>query len=93
VSNAVAYRVVFAIDHDRPNDDARQTMVSHVRLRGPSAREGQRHFARSMLMDGHKLRQHDNAGQLWCQQNFPGGYMSYGTMRNLSRTFSMFKDL
>ncbi len=47
-------------------------------------------FAGSLLEECHKVREGDSEGRLWCKENYPAGYTSYGTQRNLNRTFSAF---
>ena len=59
----------------------------------PLQRQGSDDFARALLEDCHKARQGDNPGQAWCKENYPGGYTSYGTLRNLHRAFPPFMDL
>jgi uncharacterized protein (TIGR02466 family) len=50
-------------------------------------------FARTLLEDCHSVREHDTAGQEWCRVNYPAGYSSYGTLRNLHRTLPRFIEL
>lgn len=56
-------------------------------------RKGTDDLARSLLDDCHKVRNDDLAGQLWCRENYPAGYTSYGTQRNLHRTLPTFIGL
>jgi uncharacterized protein (TIGR02466 family) len=50
-------------------------------------------FARSFLDECLKVREQDTAGQIWCRENYPAGYTSYGTMRTLNRVFPNFREL
>jgi uncharacterized protein (TIGR02466 family) len=59
----------------------------------PLQRKGSADFARTLLEVCQKIRADDEAGQLWCRENYPGGYTSYGTQRNLQRTQPAFIDL
>ena len=59
----------------------------------PLRPRGNAAFARTLLEDCHKLRDHDAAGRRWSERNYPGGYTSYGSRTDLHKTFSTFMDL
>jgi uncharacterized protein (TIGR02466 family) len=65
------------------------TFIYDAPLQGKSSEV----FARALLADCHAVREQDGAGQQWCQENYPAGYTSYGTRRNLHRTFPGFIKL
>jgi len=48
-------------------------------------------IARALLPSCLDVREQDKEGQLWCRENYPSGYTSYGTIRTLNRSFSPFK--
>jgi uncharacterized protein (TIGR02466 family) len=50
-------------------------------------------FAQSLLGECHAVREQDSEGQLWCRDNYPAGYTSYGTRRNLHRAVPTFTAL
>lgn len=50
-------------------------------------------FARALLEDCHELRENDTEGKLWCKDNYPAGYTSYGTMRKVHRMKPRFAKL
>src|ERR1700690_38263 len=56
----------------------------------PLQKKGAADYARSLVGECQKVREADSAGQLWCRDNYPSGYTSYGTMRTLNRTYSPF---
>lgn len=56
-------------------------------------KKGSAEFAHSLLDDCHKVREHDSEGQLWCRENYPSGYTSYGTLRTLHRRLPAFAGL
>lgn len=56
----------------------------------PLQGKGNDAVAHSLLQECHKVREQDSAGRLWCQENYPAGYTSYGTLRTLNRTYSKF---
>jgi uncharacterized protein (TIGR02466 family) len=65
------------------------TLIYSAPLQG----RGSEAFAGSLLEECRMVREQDSEGQLWCQDNYPSGYTSYGTMRNLHRTVSTFMNL
>jgi uncharacterized protein (TIGR02466 family) len=56
----------------------------------PLQKKGTDDFGRALLEECRKVREQDAAGQLWCRENYPSGYTSYGTLRTLNRSFSPF---
>ena len=65
------------------------TFVYVSRLQGGGGDE----FALSLLDDCRKVRDQDTEGQLWCRDNYPGGYTSYGTQRRLHQALPAFAGL
>ncbi len=65
------------------------TYVYEAPLQGRGAAD----FARLLLAQCHEVRQSDSEGQLWCRDNYPAGYTSYGTLRGLHRSFPLFAKL
>jgi uncharacterized protein (TIGR02466 family) len=50
-------------------------------------------FRGRLLVECRKIREQDDSGRLWCQEHYPSGYTSYGTLRNLNRTAPPFEEL
>jgi uncharacterized protein (TIGR02466 family) len=65
---------------------------THV-YEAPLQGKGNADFTRALLEDCHQIRAQDAEGQRWCQDNYPGGYTSYGTHRDLHRTVPTFVKL
>jgi uncharacterized protein (TIGR02466 family) len=59
----------------------------------PLQAKGNDDFIRALLDECRQVRDQDSAGQLWCQENYPAGYTSYGSLRRLHRTHPMFIEL
>jgi len=55
--------------------------------------KGREDYAHALMEECSQVRQHDSDGQLWCQDNYPAGYTSYGTLRALHRTRPAFAAL
>lgn len=56
-------------------------------------RAGGRRFNGELLRECHQLRRFDRDGRRWCQENYPGGYTSYGSMDQLHTFSSTFMEL
>jgi uncharacterized protein (TIGR02466 family) len=56
-------------------------------------RTGNGDLAQSLATACTDVRAHDEVGRAWCCENYPSGYTSYGTLRDLHRTRSAFVDL
>lgn len=50
-------------------------------------------FNAELLDDGERIREFDAAGRAWSEQNYPGGYTSYGSLDQLHRFSSTFDRL
>jgi uncharacterized protein (TIGR02466 family) len=59
----------------------------------PLQARGARTFNSELADECRKIRDYDRAGQRWSQQNYPGGYTSYGSMDRLHRFSSTFDQL
>jgi uncharacterized protein (TIGR02466 family) len=59
----------------------------------PLQEKGSDAFALSLLEDCRNVREQDSAGKTWCGENYPFGYTSYGTQRNLHQTLPRFQRL
>jgi uncharacterized protein (TIGR02466 family) len=46
-----------------------------------------------LLKECRQIRDHDEAGQKWSEENYPGGYTSYGSLCHLHRMSSTFMEL
>jgi uncharacterized protein (TIGR02466 family) len=55
--------------------------------------KGGQAFARDLLDDCLRIREHDEAGRNWSTSNYPLGYTSYGSMDQLHRVSSGFDQL
>jgi uncharacterized protein (TIGR02466 family) len=56
----------------------------------PLLRKGSCQYARALQQECLDLRERDAEGLVWCRKNYPQGYTSYGTLRNLHRTSAPF---
>lgn len=59
----------------------------------PLRREGLRRLNNELLRETVQIRDHDRAGRLWSEKNYPGGYTSYGSMDRLHQLSSTFDGL
>jgi uncharacterized protein (TIGR02466 family) len=59
----------------------------------PLLARGASAFNADLADECRKIRAFDRAGQRWSQQNYPGGYTSYGSMDRLHRFSSTFDQL
>jgi uncharacterized protein (TIGR02466 family) len=59
----------------------------------PLLRTGGAAFARDLLAEARRIREHDDAGRNWCRTHYPAGYTSYATLCRLHRSFSTFMKL
>jgi uncharacterized protein (TIGR02466 family) len=48
---------------------------------------------RELLSEARRIRARDRAGERWSEQNYPGGYTSYGSLDQLQRMSSTFVAL
>lgn len=65
------------------------TLVYQAPLQG----KGKEEFTHAVLEDCQRVREQDLEGQLWCRENYPAGYTSYGSQRKLHRASPTFKRL
>jgi uncharacterized protein (TIGR02466 family) len=59
----------------------------------PLKAKGADELGRALLQDCHALRESDTEGKLWCRDNYPAGYTSYGTQRRVHRLNPSFAKL
>ncbi len=59
----------------------------------PLVRSGGTAFAREVLAETRRIREHDVEGRKWCRKHYPLGYTSYASLCRLHRSFSTFMRL
>ena len=59
----------------------------------PLQRNGGPRLKAELLRECYQIRDFDVEGQRWCQDNYPGGYTSYGSMDQLHKFSSTFMEL
>jgi uncharacterized protein (TIGR02466 family) len=50
-------------------------------------------FNQELLKECYQIRDYDDKGRAWSEQNYPGGYTSYASMAQLHKFSSTFADL
>ena len=59
----------------------------------PLLKAGGAAFARELLAESRRIREHDAEGRNWCRKNYPAGYTSYASLCRLHKAFSTFTRL
>lgn len=69
------------------------TLIYDAPLEKSLDKKGGDPFRRELLRECLALREMDEDGRAWCEENYPGGYTSYGSMGRLHRMSSTFGEL
>lgn len=69
------------------------TEVYHQSLLSQKEKKNTASYLENLILECHQIREHDQKGQDWSKQNYPGGYTCYSSIPRVDLLSSSFEEL